>query len=114
MAPNGYPNGGRLINLLSQLHTAFSIFPKHRSKTAAHRAVMAADRWRAMCKHCLMLVKSNTKIPDRFEGLKEVVAAIQLGYDPTAATASVTDSLPGLDDTYPARLHARDRKSAAG
>ena len=57
MAPNGYPNGGRLIRLLSELNNAFSIFPKHRSKSAAHRAVMAADRWRAMCKHCLMLVR---------------------------------------------------------
>ena len=30
-----------------------------------------------------------------------MVAAIQLEYDPTAATASVTDSLPAFDDTAP-------------
>ena len=104
-APTGYPDAYRLRGLLMQMATVFSIFAHDKSYEAtlslSNRAVMAADRWRVMCKHCLMLVKTNTKIPDRFEGLKEVVAAIQLEYDPTAATASVTDSLPAFDDTTP-------------
>ena len=54
-----------------------------------------------MYKHCLMLAKQKQVIPEHFKGLKEVLAAIQPEYEPTAATASVTDSLPALDDTTP-------------
>ena len=54
-----------------------------------------------MCKHCLMLAKHKQVIPEHLKGLKEVLAAIQPEYEPTAATASVTDSLPALDDTTP-------------
>ena len=41
-------------------------------------AILAADRWRVMCKHCLMLVKGKQYIPNDFVQLKECLAAIQL------------------------------------
>ena len=107
LAPNGYPNQCSLRDLLMQLHTVFRIFPKDRPRLSAklsltNRTVKAADRWLAMCLHCLLLVKRKAEIPGCFEGLKNVLAAIQLpGSKPMAATASVTDSLPALDDTTP-------------
>ena len=80
LAPNGYPDTSRLRDLLMQMATVFSIFAHDTSYEATlslkTRAVMAADRWRVMCKHCLMLVKTSSKIPECFEGLKDVLAAI--------------------------------------
>ena len=106
MAPNGDLNEFELTNGLMRLHDAFDIFPEDGSAESelslSTRAAVASVRWRVMCQQCLMLVKSNYNIPDRYEKLKEVLAAIQLPEsEPTAATASVTDSLPALDDTTP-------------
>ena len=106
MAPNGDLNEFELANWLKWLHRAFDIFPPDGSYEAEMslelRACVAAVQWRMMCQQCSTLVKINYKIPDRYEGLKEVLAAIQLPEsEPTAATASVTDSLPAFDDTTP-------------
>ena len=106
VAPNGDTNEFELANGLMRLHDVFGIFPEDGSDEAEmrlpSRAVVAAVRWRMMCQQCLMLVKTNYKIQDRYEGLKEVLAAIQLPEsEPTAAAAAVTDSLPALEDTTP-------------
>ena len=106
LAPNGYPDAYRLRDLLMRMATVFSIFPEDRSYEATlslkTRAVMAADRWRVMCKHCLMLVKTNFEVPEGFEGLKDVLAAIHLPEsEPRAGTGPATDSLPTFDDTTP-------------
>ena len=104
LTPKGRPNLDSLRDLLIRLHTVFRIFPKDRPTRSAklsltNRTVKAADRWLAMCLHCLLLVKRKAEIPGCFEGLKEVLAAIQVpGSKPMAATASVTGSLPFFDD----------------
>ena len=107
LAPNGDPNMLRLADLLMRLHDVFGIFPDGGETYEAKLwlptgAALAADRWRVLCKHCLMLVKSNTTIPVHCEGLSILLAAMKRPEsEPTAATASVTDSLPGLDGTTP-------------
>jgi hypothetical protein len=63
LAPNGDPNMLRLRDLLMQLHDVFGIFPEDETDKAklwfSTRAALAAEQWRVMCKHCLMLVKNN-------------------------------------------------------
>ena len=79
LAPNGYPCPFKLRDLLIQLHNRWNIFPKDRSEEGnmalSNRAMLASDRWRVMCKHCLMLKTTNTHI--LFENLKHVVNLVQ-------------------------------------
>ena len=82
LAPNGYPDPYKLRDLLVQLHGLFKILDP-RSEGEANLslgsvAILASDRWRIMCKHCLMLVKGKQYIPNDFVQLKECLAAIRL------------------------------------
>ena len=107
IVPNARPIHDRLRNVFMTLHKSFKIFSVQVPRKSADmgpsvRAWKAATRWIVMCKHCLRLVEHKQVIPEQFKGLKKVLAAIQLPESkPTAATASVTDSLPALDDTTP-------------
>ena len=65
ISPNGYPDPYVLRDLLVQLQTIFNIFdnPWFKShneerQSWTNRAMLASDKWRIMCKHCPMLVKS--------------------------------------------------------
>jgi len=82
LAPNGYPDPYKLRDVLVQLHGLFKILdPRHEGEEAlslSSVAILAADRWRIMCKHCLMLLKGKQYIPNDFVGLKECLAAFQL------------------------------------
>ena len=66
LAPNGYPCPYRLRDLLVKLHIVYRIFDHEKSVDAAlsleSRAMLAADRWRIMCKHCLMLKHTSHQI----------------------------------------------------
>ena len=96
LAPNGYLDVYNLRDLWLELHTVFGIFEQDLSTESrlppSHRAMLAADRWRVMCKHCVMLYKSSQSIPGCFHGLKQVLASIRLDLGPPAETASVQDS----------------------
>ena len=79
LAPNGYPCPYRLRDLLCKLHTVFKIFEHDDSAlNLSSRAMLAADRWRIMCKHCLSLKLSGARI--RFDNLNAVVRLIHVGY----------------------------------
>ena len=63
LAPNGYPDPYKLRDLLTQLHDIYGIF---NPRTEADKylslpgvAILAADRWRVMCKHCITIVKGG-------------------------------------------------------
>ena len=73
LAPNGYPDGFLLRDLLIKLHAGFRIFDENTEThlSIGSRAMLAADRWRIMCKHCRMLAKTNS--PCSQEELKKVV-----------------------------------------
>ena len=79
LAPNGYPCPYRLRDLLIQLHNRWNIFPNDRSEEASmslsNRAMLACDRWRLMCKHCLMLKSTNTHI--LYQNLQHVVNLVK-------------------------------------
>ena len=99
IVPNARPIHDRLRNVFVTLHKSFKIFSmqvpcKSAGMGPSVRAWKAATRWCVMCRHCLFLVTNKEEIPDRFEGLKEVLAAIQLPESkPMAATVSEIDSL---------------------
>ena len=77
LAPNGYPCPYGLRDLLCQLHMKFNIFGDDYfmdCQPLIKRAMLAADRWRIMCKHCSMLKHSGATI--RFPDLTAVVSLI--------------------------------------
>ena len=83
LAPNGYPDGHRLRDLFVHLHSIYKIFDPRpetdKCLSLPMMAILAADRWRIMCKHVLMIKRSNQYIPRDLEGLKEVMALNQIG-----------------------------------
>lgn len=109
-APNGYPDPYVLRDLLAKLHSIFDIFTnpfyeshseeKHSLST---RAMLASDRWRIMCKHCLMLVKSGMAVPH--PALRKVLARMKPEIGTPAESAS---SLIPLDATTSTNLHECD------
>ena len=82
LAPNGYPDAYKLRDLLLKLHGLFDIFPKDNSAEAlmaiGTRAIVAADRWRVMCKHIIMLAKGKQEIPACYPGLKRVMSLVNI------------------------------------
>ena len=65
LAPNGYPCPWRLRDLFCHLHLKWGIFDDDRqcveAKSPFDRAALASNRWRIMCKHCVMLNIQNDK-----------------------------------------------------
>ena len=77
LAPNGYPCPYRLRDLLCKLHIKFTIFGDNHfldCNPLMKTAMAAADRWRIMCKHCLMLKLSGTTI--LFDDLTRILSLI--------------------------------------
>jgi hypothetical protein len=72
LAPNGYPDPYRLRDLLMRLQDIYGILnPRHEADkylSLSSVAILAADRWRIMCKHCLMIVKGGAVHPPRHGG----------------------------------------------
>ena len=66
LAPNGYPDQYRLRDVVLNLHHIFNILanPPEEEKCLplSKRALLAADRWRIMCKHALMIKSCKTKV----------------------------------------------------
>ena len=101
LAPNGYPDAYKLKAVFMQLHGSHNILPPDDSREGRlsidGRATMAADRWRVMCKHCLMVITSKQEVPRCLTGLHRVLAAIRredsTGSVHTAATNSHVNSL---------------------
>ena len=92
LAPNGYPDAYVLRDVFVKLHELFRILEKNDPSEDAQlsitgRATFAADRWRIMTKHCLILKTSRAEIPT--PGLKLVVSLIQ-SRTPMADTAAAT------------------------
>ena len=90
LAPNGYPDGYILRDVLIVLHDRYGILDKKDPSEDAHlsllgRATLAADRWRIMCKHTMMLHRGKAAIASA--GLRQVVSLIQSGA-PMADTAA--------------------------
>ena len=83
MAPNGFPDGYRLRDALMKLDEEYEIF--------AH---LAADRSLIMCKHCLMLYRSQQ--PILFAPLREVLALLSVAAQPPLARIS-SQELHGTD-----------------
>ena len=81
LAPNVYPDPYRLRDLFMRLHDIYNIFePRHEADkylSLSSVAILAADRWRIMCKHCLMIVKSGQFMPSDLEGLADVLDLIK-------------------------------------
>ena len=67
LAPNGYPDPYKLRDLFVKLHDIYGILsPRHEADkdlSLASVAILAADRWRIMCKHCLMIFKGGNTSP---------------------------------------------------
>ena len=86
-----YPDQYRLRDVLLNLHNIFDILanPPEEEKgfSLSKRALLAADRWRIMCKHVLMIKKSKTKVDSRI--LEEVLAHIE--WDAGAIRADTAD-----------------------
>lgn len=65
LAPNGYPDPYRLRDLFVQLHDIYTIFDPRseadRLLSLPRIAILAADRWRIMCKHCIIIDKGGNK-----------------------------------------------------
>ena len=65
LAPNGYPDAYCLRDTLVKLDQVYGVFTEARDGSAENnmtlnnRAMLAADRWRIMTKHCLMLNKKQ-------------------------------------------------------
>ena len=61
--------------------------------------MLAADRWRIMCKHCRMLAKTNSPCPQ--PELKKVLALIKVDYDSSepADAATPDESTPSMLET---------------
>ena len=57
--------------------------------------MLAADRWRIMCKHIVMLAKSQANIPKDLTHLQDVIKLIKLGDgNPPAVPAAASSSEP--------------------
>ena len=110
LAPNGYPDSYKMRDLLVHLHAIYKIFePRAEADkflSLPMIAILAADRWRIMCKHCLMLVRSKQYIPRDLEGLKAVLARIKLE-EPSktqpAGTAAATAATPPENEVWGAQ-----------
>ena len=82
-----------------QLHAVFKIF-NDRAECEKHMSLnsicmLAADRWRIMCKHIVMLAKSQANIPKDLTHLQDVISLIKLGDgDPPAVPAAASSSEP--------------------
>ena len=96
LASNCYPDPYKLRDLLMSLHTLFKIFPKDDSLEAnlslANRAIVAADRWRIMCKHCLMLFPKRTELS--FDKLINIVSNMDPKAEASAVTALAAPAVP--------------------
>ena len=111
LAPNVYPDGYRLRDLFVHMHSIYKMFdPRPESDkflSLPMIAILAADRWRIKCKHCLMLVRSKQYIPRDLEGLKEVLALLQLESEPSktkpAGTAAAAAATPPESDVWGAQ-----------
>ena len=113
LKPNGHINIDALTFVLIRLHNAFGIFPRNRPPSRIPRghyhgrAQVAAYNWSFMCFECITLIKRKVEIPKCFNGLKDVLAAIQIPgltdvvAKPVAATVPVNEDLPAFDDTTP-------------
>ena len=116
LAPNGYPDPYKLRDVWIQLHGLFKILgPRPEGEallSLSSVAALAADRWRIMCKHCLLLVKGKQYIPRDFTALKEVMALINVeseGAKPPAAPAEKPPAAAGA-----AAAASRARPSGPG
>ena len=67
LAPNGYPDPYKLRDVLLNLHNLFKVFdPRSEGEkllSLSSVAILAADRWRVMCKHCLSIVTGGNTSP---------------------------------------------------
>ena len=80
LAPNGYPDPYRLRDTFIQLHQIWAIFEYQEHSAEAgmsimNRAMLASDRWRIMCKHCLMLNIQKAEI--NYGSLKVIVSMVE-------------------------------------
>ena len=63
-APNGYPDCYSLAATLEKLHELYHILDCSDDHLGVHqRAMLAADRWRIMRKHCVLVAQSKAPIP---------------------------------------------------
>ena len=66
LTPNGYPDPYYLRDLLMKLHEVYKIFKTDDSvegqMSLQVRALVAADKWRIMLKHLLMLLKGKQQV----------------------------------------------------
>ena len=94
MAPFGsYTSAQRLMDLLWCMDICYRIFPPCQLAPCLRQRVWSAARqWQLMCKHCVMLFKSKVSwIPETFNGLRGVMAAIGPEDMPMPARISVFD-----------------------
>ena len=87
------------------MHRMFGIFGTDDSEShlsLSNRALLAADRWRIMSKHCLMLVKGG-QMPNVYPRLKEALSLIKLGDEPPPAE---TAAAPRPAETAPPSAEA--------
>ena len=105
LAPNGYPDPYKLRDLFIALNTLYRIF-ENRADSEKHLSVnslcmLAADRWRIMCKHAVMLAKSQAYIPRNLEHLQDVISSLRLGEPPAvpAAASSNAAEKPPVEPT---------------
>ena len=67
LAPNGYPDPYKLRDLFMRLLDIYGILnPRHEADkylSLNSVAILAADRWRIMCRHCPVIVKGGSTSP---------------------------------------------------
>ena len=100
LAPNGYPDPYRLRDTFIQLHNIWHIFEYHEHSVEAgmsvmNRAMLASDRWRIMCKHCLMLHIQKADI--NFVRLGLIINTVEPVFETQAASAEVETQAASVD-----------------
>ena len=106
LSPNGYPDCYSLAATLEKLHELYNIMGCHDDHLSVHhRAMLAADRWRIMCKHSLLLASS--KAPIHSDVLKVMLNGVNPTWKPLvlpiegAPADSAQQVVPFEGDTFP-------------
>ena len=72
-------------------------------------AMLSSDRWRIMCKHCLMLARTNSWIPKDYVYLEDILSVLRQN----AAAAATTHPAPEAATAAPAAVAALPPAHAA-